>query len=284
MKKTTLGLMLTILSLVLLAWRSYVHNVAPCPVFQLTQRTEIEILPVEVHPILKIVNEKNEKIRTFSCRDIDVRIERNGSRYKLDGSMLYEKDRNFRLKVSFFFGTELDMGSNDTQFWIWSKRVEPASTMFYADHDNLYKTRLRTPFVPLWIMSAIGYRTIDPDKDQVSYRETEEHLIVSRHVISPTGQPLIKRAYIDKDTCRIVAYYLYDSDGTEITVTQIGYSENGMPRKIYMRWNEENVVMDFVFNNPRVNEDIGSENFILPDYKNKVEMGKDDIPSTALFD
>jgi len=265
----------------LLAWRGYVHNAAPCPVFQLKQRTEIEILPVEVHPILKIVNEKNEKITSFICTDIDVRIERDGSRHKLDGSMLYEKDRNFRLKVSSFFGTELDMGSNDEQFWVWSRRVDPKATMFFADHDNLYKTRLRTPFVPLWIMSALGYRVMDPN--EVSYRETEEHLIISRSVVSPTGQPLIKRAYIDKETYRIVAYYLYDSDGTEITVTQIGYSADGMPRKIYMRWNEENVVMDFVFNNPRVNEGVDSKNFKLPDYENRVEMGKDDIPSAALF-
>lgn len=282
MKKTTSGLLLTILALGLLVWRSYVHNAAPCPVFQLEQRTEIEILPVEVHPVLKIVNDKNEKITSFICTDIDVRIERNGSRYKLDGTMLYEKDRNFSLKVSSFFGTELDMGSNNEQFWVWSRR-DPKATMFFADHDNLYKTRLRTPFVPLWIMSALGYRAIDPDKDQASYKETEEHLIVSRHVVSPTGQPLIKRAYISKETHRIVAYYLYDSDGTEITVTQIGYSDDGFPKKIYMRWNEENVVMDFVFNNPRVNESINPSNFELPNYKNKVEMGKDDIPSTALF-
>ena len=50
-----------------------------------------------------------------------------------------------------------------------------------------------------------------------------------------------------------------------------------------MRWNEENVVMDFVFNNPRVNEGVDSKNFKLPDYENRVEMGKDDIPSAALF-
>ena len=51
-----------------------------------------------------------------------------------------------------------------------------------------------------------------------------------------------------------------------------------------MRWNEENVVMDFVFNNPKINESADAKNFELPDYKNRVEMGKDDIPSTALFD
>jgi outer membrane lipoprotein-sorting protein len=279
MKRTTIIFLLMILSIGLLAWRNYTNNSTPCPVFDLVQRTEIEILPAEVHPILKAVNKKNEKITSFICTDIDVRIKRNGSNHKLDGLMLHEKDRNFRLKVSSFFGTELDMGSNNKQFWVWSRRVDPKATMFFADHDNLYKTRLRTPFVPLWIMSALGYRVIDPD--EVSYKETEDHLILSRIVISPTGQPLIKRAYIDKKTCQIVAYYLYDSDGVEVTVTQIGYSEDGMPRKIYMRWNEEDVIMDFIFHNPKVNEDINSSNFELPDYKNKIEMGKDDLPSPA---
>lgn len=273
MKKTTFILLVTLLAIVLLVWRGYMHNAAPCPVFELVQRTEIEILPKEVHPLLVQINEKNSKIRNFVCNDIDVRIERDSSRYKLDGKMTYEKDRNFRLKVSSFFGTELDMGSNNDQFWVWSKRMEPRSTMFYANHDDLYKTRLRTPFVPLWIMSALGYRVINPD--EATFTETDEHLIASRTVVSPTGQPLIKRAYIDKETCLIVAYYLYDIKGTEITVTQIGYSADGLPKKIYMRWNEENVVMDFVFNNPKINVSVGSDKFILPDYEHKINMGEE---------
>ena len=279
MKKKTLILLLLILSFGLLTWRSYVHNATPCPVFKLVERTEIEILPVEIHPILKIANERNVKIKSFICTDIDVRIERNGSKHKLSGSMMYEKDRNFRLNVSSFFGKELDMGSNNEQFWVWSRRVDPKATMFFADHDNLYKTRLRTPFVPLWIMNALGYRVIDPNEDQAYFKETEEHLIVSRNVISPTGEPLVKRAYIDKKTHRVVAYYLYGTDGIEITMTQIGYYDDGLPRKIYMRWNEENVVMDFIFNNPKVNESMDSNNFELPNYKNRIEMGKDEIPS-----
>jgi len=236
MRKITFIFLLTIISLSLLTWRGYVHNATPCPVFQLEQKTEIEILPEEIHPILKIANERNKNIKSFVCDDIDVRIKKNGIRYKLNGVMKYEKDRNFKLKISSFFGTELDMGSNSKQFWVWSKRMKPRKTMYFANHDDLYKTRLRTPFVPLWIMSALGYRVIDPD--EAYYMETDDHLILSRHVISPTGQPLIKRAYIDKKTSLIVAYYLYDMNGTEITVTQIGYSSNGMPRKIYIRWNE----------------------------------------------
>lgn len=256
------------------------HEAVPRPVFELEQRTEMKILPPEIHPVLKIVNERNEKIKSFVCEDIDVRIQRDGSFYKLDGVMMYEKDRNFKLKVSSFFGTELDMGSNDKQFWVWSKRMKPKSTMFFADHDDLYKTRLRTPFVPLWIMSALGYRVIDPD--EVTYTETDKYLILSRNVVSPTGQPLIKKAYIDKKTNLIVAYYLYDMSGTEITVTQIAYSGN-LPKRIYMRWNEENVIMDFTFNNPRTNISINPKNFKLPNYKNKIDMARDKMVSVQVL-
>tara|TARA_Y100000034_G_C6910429_1_gene424481 strand:+ start:1296 stop:2135 length:840 start_codon:yes stop_codon:yes gene_type:complete len=274
MKKSTFILLVLILGLSLLTWRGYNYNAAPCPVFELDQRTEIEILPPEVHPVLKAVNERNAEIENFVCTDIDVRIERNGSRHKLDGTMTYEKDKNFRLKISSFFGLELDMGSNSDQFWVWSKRVDPKATMFFANHEDLYKTRLRTPFVPLWIMGALGFREIDPDA--CYYMETDEHLILSRRVVSPTGQPLIIRTYINKETTMIVAYYLYDLDGAEITVTQLGYSDDYQIEKIYMRWNEENVVMDFTFHNPKINAPVNSDLFLLPDYKNRVDMGDED--------
>lgn len=281
MNKTTIILLVAILGITLLAWRGYNTNSTPRPVFELVQRTEMEILPKEVHPLLIKINEKNSKIRNFVCNNIDVKIKKNGSNYNLDGKMTYEKDKNFRLKVSSFFGTELDMGSNIDQFWVWSRRMEPRATMFYADHDDLYKTRLRTPFVPLWIMSALGFREINPD--EATFTETDEHLIASRNVVSPTGQPLIKRAYIDKKTCLIVAYYLYDMEGTEITVTQIGYSNN-LPIKIYMRWNEEDVIMDFKFNNPKINVSVDDSKFILPDYKNKINMGEENKEGfNALF-
>ena len=63
-------------------------------------------------------------------------------------------------------------------------------------------------------------------------------------------------------------------EGTEITITQIAYAKNGMPKKIYMRWNEEDVVMDFTFANPRVNSDIDASIFVLPGYKNRIDMSK----------
>jgi len=248
MKKIIFAILLAV---ILLSGREFVRKSTPSPIFELEQRTEIEILPKEVHPVLKKINERNSKISSFSCDKIIVRVKRNGISSRVRGSMMYEKDKNFRLRLYSFFGIELDMGSNIDQFWVWSKRMAPRSTLFFANHSDLYKTRLRTPFVPLWIMSALGYREIDPD--EVYYKETDEHLILSRHVISPTGQLLIKKAYVDKNTHLIVAYYLYDMEGTEITITQIAYAKNGMPKKIYMRWNEEDVVMDFTFINPRVN-------------------------------
>ena len=39
-----------------------------------------------------------------------------------------------------FLGKETDVGSNEKQFWFWSKRMKP-SVLFYSEHENLNKTK-----------------------------------------------------------------------------------------------------------------------------------------------
>lgn len=273
MKKNKLILFTMIIILFLLILREHKIQTTPTPVYALVNQKEKIVQESIVSPYLKKLNNRNKSINSFVCDQLTVRINKDGSHFKLKGEMFYEKDRNFRLRVYSLFGTELDMGSNDQQFWVWSKRMKPKSTMFFANHNDLYKTRLRTPFVPLWIMGVLGFNVIEPEKINI-YAETNDYLVIAKRVISPTGESLIKKIYINKKINLIVAYHLNNLNGETITVTQIEYDNTNLKR-IYIKWYEENIEMDFNFFDYLINTKVNPEIFELPDYKNKIDMGKD---------
>ncbi len=75
-------------------------------------------------------------------------------------SISYEKSLNFRMINSSFFGKEVDVGSNEKEFWFWSKRMKPPA-LFHTIHDNLKNTNLKTPFHPLWIKEIIEIWMVD---------------------------------------------------------------------------------------------------------------------------
>jgi len=261
------------IALILFLVRENIFIQQPSQIFKIEKELEKPICCEKINPTIKIINEKNSKIRSFFCENVSVKIKQNSITSKVHGFIAYEKDLNFKLELSSLFGLELDMGSNSNLFWVWSKRMKPRSTMFFANHKDLYKTRLKDPFVPMWIMGALGFQEISCNNIEIF--ETKKHLIVSRKVVSPNGKKLIKKTFIDKKSFLIIGHYLYDYDGNEVIVMQISHLYDETLDKIYIRWNKENVIMSLNFKDPKINLKINSRVFGLPNYKNKINMGTD---------
>lgn len=109
------------------------------------------IVPCEVNA----VNFRNETIKSFSCSDMEVKLWEGGMRIRLQGSLYYEKPKGFRMRINSVFGEEVDLGSNDDVFWYWSRRNKRKG-LYYAHHEDFQKTRLKTPFNPLFIRASLG--------------------------------------------------------------------------------------------------------------------------------
>jgi hypothetical protein len=71
---------------------------------------------------------------------------------RLTGWLRFQSPRRLRLVLFSAFGKELEMGSNDRQFWFWCKRTKRVA-LYYAEHGQ--KTRLKAPFNPLFVLRSL---------------------------------------------------------------------------------------------------------------------------------
>src|SRR5687768_10455147 len=108
-----------------LAWL-YLHLTAPStsPVYVspedriLPPATKNGAVDPEAARLAKAITDRNSGIRTYSASIFIV-----CGKARARGEILLEKPGRFRLKVSSILGQEMDIGSNDTHFWFWSKRM-----------------------------------------------------------------------------------------------------------------------------------------------------------------
>ncbi len=52
--------------------------------------------------LLQEINTKNEKVLQFSCTQVDFKVWQGGQRYKLTGTIFYEKPQKFRMEIFSF--------------------------------------------------------------------------------------------------------------------------------------------------------------------------------------
>ena len=234
--------------------------------------------PLEIPKVPQIIidiNKANEEIKSFSCENVRILIKSNIVA-KLKGKIHYEKQKNFRMTYKSIFGLESDIGSNDEHFWFWSKRMQPRS-VYYAVHEDLHRTRLKTPFNPLWIMESLSLGAIDT-KNIITAEDKNNNLIVFQDRISITGEKVTKSTLIDQKNKRVIGHYVMRLDGTLIASTEIIEFKEidgiSIPAKILIIWHDENVTMEWELSKSKVNQYISDEKWEMPSYDEKVNMGE----------
>jgi len=223
-------------------------------------------------PAIQIANRRNSQIKNFSCDNIQVKAWQGGVKLKLTASMYYEKDNKFRMITNSVFGKELDIGSNDNQFWFWSKRMRPQA-LYFADHKDFNKTRLRTPFNPKWMVASLGLDTIDISKCKTV--EMKDKLIcVSEHTNS-IGEPITKMTYVNKLTNRVDGFLLVDKSNQKIASGEVLAWNGDLPQQILYVWFEENTSMLFDLSGQRSNTAIDPRFWQMPNTQPRIDMSKD---------
>lgn len=228
--------------------------------------------PVEIPPIILALNERNQAITSFTCDQITVKTWERGARFRLTAKMHYEKQQRFRMLIQSAFGTEVDLGSNDRFFWYWSRR-DPKPGLYWANHEDYYNTRLKTPFDPMFMQDTLGLNQIDL-KD-VKIGETDRVLIVTSTRVNALAKQIIYNVFINKTTAQVEAIMITDTSGTPLVVTEIERREDGLPTKVTYSWFEENRTLGMEFENPRINVPMSENLWLPPDHKPVINMGEE---------
>lgn len=233
---------------------------------ELSQESSTESLK---HPVIEELNQKNQTIKSFFCEDIEVKIWDNGHRVRLQGKIAYVKPKSFRMEISSVFGKELDLGANDTQFWYWSRR-DRRPGLYWASYEDFNKTRLKTPFNPMFMKSTLGLETLDVSDAKIT--ENTKSIMLTYPREDSMGRKILYSVFVNKVRKEIDGFLITTLDGVNLVECQIETTFNGLPTKINYKWHEEDRTMSIVIKRPKANVEVPSSSYVMPNYMPKINM------------
>lgn len=226
----------------------------------------------EIFGVIKSINDRNAKIQSVYIPNINIKL-KQGVSAKVEGVLYFQKEKRFRLNVRSVLGPEMDVGSNDTHFWFWSKRMDPPH-LFYAKHEDLNKTMLKTPLNPAWLLESMALGNLDSENIEVG--KFKENWIIIQKRKGTSGEDVVVATLINSKNNTVMGNYLYNAQGKLIASSEIldYYQINDVyvPKHIYITWYEEGVIMEWTLERPSLNVQIPESIWQIPNMPQKVEM------------
>lgn len=157
--------------------------------------------------VIEVVNRNNSQIQSFSANRASI----SGDGFpSLTASVAFQRPQRFRLQAGSAFGTELDLGSNDEQFWFWVKRSQPAA-VYFCRHDQFAMSQAKqvTPFEPGWLIEAMGVTEFDRSLPHQMTIMPNGQVRIDTIRNTPEG-PTAKITIIDGSQGWVLEQHLYD--------------------------------------------------------------------------
>jgi hypothetical protein len=220
--------------------------------------------PVSAAELVAELNASSQQIQSLVCQDVDIDYSQSwgGSFGGIRGRLACEQPHGFRMSASVMSRNELDLGSNDQEFWYWIGK-SPQPFQFYCSYADLRSQQipLNFPFQPEWIMETLGMASYPPDaRYQVVDRRKTIELI--QETTSLQGQPVRKVVVFNrqprKNEPRISAYILRDLRGNELCSARIQSTQlvgqSTVPYQMQLSWPDQKMKLGLQLNKPSVNQ------------------------------
>jgi len=223
---------------------------------------------------IRAINSQMSQLQSLSVGHINIRVKQRMSA-KVSGTLYLEREKRFRMRVESIVGQEMDIGSNDTHFWFWSRRMEPPA-LYYARHEDLHKAMLKTPLNPAWMMESMTASGIDTKNAQII--KFKGYWAVLEGRVSANKEPVWKVTLIDPNQSLVIGHYLYSAAGKMIASSEVQEFQNingfALPKRLLILWYEEGVRMEWELNDVRVNVPISSDKWEMPKMRHSINMGE----------
>jgi hypothetical protein len=161
--------------------------------------------------VMRVVNDNSNKVRSIVAPDASLSVPMTPA---LRANVTLERPRRFRLRAeTSLTGQELDLGSNDSLFWFWVKRMQP-SAVYYCRHEqyNTSAARQVIPVEPEWLIDAIGLPTLDPNGQHTGPYMLRGDRLEVRTQLNTANGPMTKITIVDSRGL-VVEQHLYDGRG-----------------------------------------------------------------------
>lgn len=167
-------------------------------------------------------------------------------RVSAEAILACESPRNFRFLASTIRGPELDLGSNDNEFWFWANDGGEKA-VYMASHEQLDEAqrKLRIPFHPDWVMEVMGVIPIDHTKYKVQWADDLKELSLVTANNDSHGRPVYRRIVVDSLTGNIIKHEMYDAERQPIALANlsdyrpVGEGHVQLAHQIELKWPQE---------------------------------------------
>lgn len=147
--------------------------------------------PPSVAAIIDYMN--NNAARVQSLRVDDLRGSAGQgvqSLFSFSGVMMADKPKNFRMGLKAFGNPVGDLGSNNQEFWFWTKGT-PLLYCSYKDFTEGRAQSMPIPIQPEWVMEVLGLGPYGPAEKYQLEQDAKSIRLVERFK-SPQGKSLKK--------------------------------------------------------------------------------------------
>ncbi|MGE0755590.1 MAG: hypothetical protein AB7F89_15960 [Pirellulaceae bacterium] len=167
--------------------------------------------PPTLDEILYVINTNSARVQQLDCQHAAVTAP--GVPATLRATLSLERPRRLRLRAKLLAGTDLDLGSNDQLFWVWSKH-DPDRAMYYGYHDQVMAQGL--PVGPDWLIESLGLLQLDPAGSYTGPVARPDQRVEVRAVFQRVGRPYTRVLVIDSRQGWVVEQHILDASGQNL--------------------------------------------------------------------
>lgn len=247
--------------------------------------------------VVAYLNSQADRVQSLDAGDISLTVRGpGGSPPTLDGSLLVQKPRNFRLvgKFPLTGSQEVLVGSNQERFWFYIPRMQDA--LMHCSYTDFEKgVELPFPFDPEWVLEAMGMahvpadgaKKIDVDEKAKTVRLVQDGNLHGQRVKKVTVCYL---APMSRDVPQVKARIVYDERGKvicqattkSVTRMPIGRNSRGenvyatVPQVVKLEWPAQDASLELDLGKVRINQQLPMSAFQMPDLgSRRVDLGRD---------
>ncbi len=245
------------------------------------KKEEKKPIIIDVSKIVELPKDTNNEIKaslnthleqvSSVCGNVSVTAWKGGRKTNLTGKIYCSEEDGFRMMLTSFLGKELDLGRNKKKLWYWSKRDKDPG-LHWAFIEEFSKTRLKTPFNPIFIQSTFGIEQIG---EQSEVRVNGNEVIVQRQEKNGRGENVLHILIYDLSEKRLMRSMLLDSNNRKIAESKIEKYYGRVPQTIRYEWCEENAGMIVSFTYLEENRKMPATIFEMPEISPSHNMTDD---------
>jgi hypothetical protein len=205
--------------------------------------------------LVAYLNTNARLVQAVQCDEVAMDCMQGRQAVGLDGKLVCQKPRDFRLKANLLGQPAVDIGSNDNEFWYWISKIEPVPYVFHCGYAELARGNVRMPFPfqPDMVVAALGIQEYDPAK-AYEVKATPSTFELVESTTTPQGQPAQKvtvfnRVQATGNRPQVIGHVLRDAQGKEIcsaTVYEVEQNRQTgvvLPIKVKLSYPAEKVEM-----------------------------------------